>query len=249
MLTSATLAAIDGYWAAELGVPAGLLRQPGVHVAELAGGMADYRGAYLLRRESGVTLALPARLVEWARPQAAQACVPEAVFDLAFLAGLFGPAVDRIIGPAFQGFVDAGTFKPVEGRRTRPLSAEDIPALGRLRAACDVIEWAHSAIEPERPDSMFACFVGGDIAAAGTLLRGRDPVASLGIITHPAYRGRGYGRAVVSAMTAHALDNGLIPRYQTLLANAPSVTIARSLGYVEYGDTLAVRLRQIDSPE
>lgn len=128
MLKPATLAAIDGYWAERLGVPAERLRRPGVHVAALAGGMADYRGAYLLRRESCVQFAVPARLVEWVR-QAVRACAPETVFDPAFLAGLFGPSVERIIGPAYQGFVDAGTFRPVEGRGTRLLTAEDVPAL------------------------------------------------------------------------------------------------------------------------
>jgi GNAT superfamily N-acetyltransferase len=247
MLTPVTLAAIDEYWAAELGLPPGLLREPGVHVVALSGGMRDYRGAYLLRRESSVIVAVAAQRVEWAR-QAVQGCSPATVFDPVFLAGLFGSTVERIIGPAYQGFVDAATFRPVDGRATRSLTGADTPALQRLRAACDAIEWEHSAVKSDHLASVFACFVGGALAAAGILMRGRDRIGSLGIITHPAHRGQGYGRAVVSAMTAYALDTGLIPRYQTLLANAQSVGIARSLGFVAYGATLAVRLHDGEPP-
>jgi hypothetical protein len=36
-------------------------------------------------------------------------------------------------------------------------------------------------------------------------------------------------------------------RYQTLQANAPSVTIARSRGFTQYAATIAVRLRDVAS--
>jgi predicted GNAT family acetyltransferase len=62
-------------------------------------------------------------------------------------------------------------------------------------------------------------------------------------VTHPAFRGNGYGRAVVSAMTRAALDEGAIPHYQTLASNTASRAIARSLGFTEYAQTLAVRLK------
>ncbi len=50
-----------------LGVAAGTLREPGVHVEALAGDLADCRGAYLLRRESGVVFAVAAPQLEWVR--------------------------------------------------------------------------------------------------------------------------------------------------------------------------------------
>jgi len=74
-----------------------------------------------------------------------------------------------------------------------------------------------------------------------------EEAVSIGVVTHPAYRGRGYGRAVVSAATAQALEAGFIVLYQTLLANAPSanapsVDLATGLGYQPYATHLAVRL-------
>ena len=49
---------------------------------------------------------------------------------------------------------------------------------------------------------MFGCFNGEALAAAGMLERWGDRLLQVGIVTHPDHRGRGYGKAVVSAMTA-----------------------------------------------
>jgi RimJ/RimL family protein N-acetyltransferase len=77
-----------------------------------------------------------------------------------------------------------------------------------------------------------------------------EPLAAtllhIGIITHPDVRGQGYGRAVVSAISAYGLAADLVPRYQTLAANTPSVAIARALGFTHYATTLAVRLSRLD---
>jgi RimJ/RimL family protein N-acetyltransferase len=72
------------------------------------------------------------------------------------------------------------------------------------------------------------------------------PLLHIGIITHPAYRRQGHGRAVVSAISAYGLGVGLVPRYQALAANIPSVAIARALGFTHYATTLAVRLSRLD---
>jgi len=51
-------------------------------------------------------------------------------------------------------------------------------------------------------------------------------------------------RPVVSAIAAHGLELGLIPWYQTLQANIPSIAIAMGLGFSQYAKTLAVRFKQ-----
>jgi predicted GNAT family acetyltransferase len=61
-------------------------------------------------------------------------------------------------------------------------------------------------------------------------------------VTHPGDRGRGYGKAVVSAMSAPGLATGGVIRYRTLQANFPAVGIARALGFQRFALTLAVRL-------
>jgi len=93
-----------------------------------------------------------------------------------------------------------GAFPGLRGG-TRLLAGQDLAELERLAAACGATAWGHSGIDPARPP-VFGCFAGEVLAAAGTLDRWGDRLLHLGIVTHPGYRGRGYGKAVVSAMTA-----------------------------------------------
>ena len=63
----------------------------------------------------------------------------------------------------------------------------------------------------------------------------------LGVITHPAGRGKGYGRAVVSAMTAHTVRAGKVPQVQTLQANLAAIALAEALGYEQVYSSIALR--------
>jgi predicted GNAT family acetyltransferase len=67
------------------------------------------------------------------------------------------------------------------------------------------------------------------------------------VLTHPEFRGRGYGTAVVSAVAAAALAKGKLLLYQTLEANRGAVQIALKLGYEQYARHVAVRLKR-ESP-
>lgn len=83
----------------------------------------------------------------------------------------------------------------------------------------------------------------GALLAAASLTRDGARLVAVGVIAHPAARGRGYGRAMVSALTAWALAQGASVHYQTPRANVASVAIARALGYQDLASALAVRLR------
>ena len=61
-----------------------------------------------------------------------------------------------------------------------------------------------------------------------------DRVADLGIETAPAYRERGYAKAVVSAAVHHITRVGGEALYGTSPDNAASVATARSVGFVPY---------------
>ena len=78
--------------------------------------------------------------------------------------------------------------------------------------------------------------------AAGSWRRGESGFLSVGIITHPAHRGKGHAKKVVNALTQRGLTNGATMHYQTLEFNTPSVAIAQSLGYKRLGRTIAIRL-------
>jgi GNAT superfamily N-acetyltransferase len=202
--------------------------------------LAGYRGATVVFRPPACVLAVPA---DWVGPAAAGLGQrpPAEVFDVGVLRQVFGAAVDQVVGPAWLGYADAGDFRPAPTLGTRRLTDQDLPALRRLADACGPTAWEHSGIDPARPP-VYGCFAGAVLAAAGMLERWGDRLLQVGIVTHPGYRGRGFGKAVVSAMTADGLATGGVPQYRTLEANLPSVGIARALGFQRFARTLAVRL-------
>jgi GNAT superfamily N-acetyltransferase len=243
MPTRQTLTHVDAYWAENLGCAPEDLHRPGVTLLGNGGGLATYQGAYLLRWEETCVVTVPVSLLPLVEG-AVRGQTPDEIFDRTFLTTMFGSRLDRIIGPAFQGCADTSDFHAVDVRGTRPLAAEDDEALERLAMACDRDEWVHSGIERALAP-IFGCYTGDELAAAGMLLPWGLRQCNVGIITHPSFRGQGYGRAVVSAVTAYMLAEGYVAQYQTLLDNTSSVAIARALGYRQYATTLAVRLHDV----
>ena len=127
----------------------------------------------------------------------------------------------------------------------RQLTVADDPALRRLEEACSEQEWEQIGIGGAE-QVVFGAFVGDLLVAAGMGEPRAATLLHIGIITHPAYRGQGHGRSVVSAIATYGFGVGLVPRYQALAANSPSVAIACALGFSQYAETLAVRLSRLD---
>lgn len=241
MPTADTLAHLDADWAENFGCSVADLHRPGLTLLRNAGDFAEYRGAYLLRWGEACVFTVPDPFYAETEHAIAGRTIDD-IFDQAFLAAHFGASAERIIGPTFRSCCDGGDFQPVETRGTRLLAREDVPALLRLRDAAGEEAWEHSSIVADRPPN-FGCFVEGELVTAGTLVAASDRLRNVGILTHPAHRRQGYGRAVVSFMTARALAEGGIGHYQTLMANSGSKAIALSLGYVQYATAFAVRLK------
>ena len=108
----------------------------------------------------------------------------------------------------------------------RPVGDEDGAAFERFRNACEPIAWDHSGIDRAN-SALFGCFAGTDLVAMGHYSMWAPYAASIGVLTHPSYRGRAYGKAVVSAAMADAFEHGHLVVYQTVLANQPSVAWQR----------------------
>jgi GNAT superfamily N-acetyltransferase len=238
--TTASLQAVVAFWAAHLGCSAVQLAQPSTSVVRNGPDLASYRGATVLFRLPACVLAVPD---DWYEPVASSVGhrPPSEVFDVILLRQVFGAAVDQVIGPAWLGYADASDFRPAPTMGARLLTDQDLPELRRLATACGPTAWEHSGIDPARPP-VFGCFADDVLAAAGMLAPWGDRLLQVGIVTHPGYRGRGYGKAVVSAMTAHGLAAGGVVQFRTLQANLPSVGIARVLGFQRFAQTLAIRL-------
>ena len=240
MTTTASLEAVVAFWAAHLGCGDAQLAQPRTSVVRNGPDLADYRGATVVSRPPACVLAVPDDWYELVASSVGHR-PPAEVFDVSLLRQVFGAAVDKVIGPAWVGYADASDFRPAPTMGPRLLADQDLPALRLLADACGPTDWEHSGIDPARPP-LFGCYADAALAAAGMLRPWGDRLLHLGIVTHPGYRGRGYGKAVVSAMTAHGLAAGAVVQYRSLQANRASLEIARALGFQPFAHTLAVRL-------
>ena len=231
---------IDEHWAAFFGLSVADFMKPEPKVVPHAH-LQGYQGAWLFRRGSSFVISVPPDLVEEIEGEV-QRQSPGTLTGQDFVA-LLGGRVDKVIGPAYQGYVEEADFRPVASS-ARLLSSEDDNALRELAAVCDAQEWEHSAIQiGQHPN--FGIFAGSCLVAVSNYRMEAVAAAMPGVITHPGYRGQGYGKAVLSAATEHGLSQGFLMLYQTLVLNQPAVAAAASLGYKQYATHLAVRLRAV----
>jgi GNAT superfamily N-acetyltransferase len=234
------VAKYDDFWAAFFGLDAPQLRRPGVNVVSHAH-LDGYRGVWFFVHGSCVVVSTPddlfARLkAQTGQIEAAPLPGPQLIRDL------LGHEPARVIGPVYQGCLPDQAFRPVKDPNVRRLSSANDQNLLTLRSACTSEEWEHSGLSsPSEP--RFGYFDDGQlVAAAGTDHWTIDAV-NPGVLSHPNWRGRGRGTAVVSAVVEHALSAGQLPLYQTLLQYAGSVAIAERLGYRRDATHVAVRLQ------
>ncbi|HSU17933.1 GNAT family N-acetyltransferase [Longimicrobium sp.] len=242
MLYPETLRAVDGWWAGVFGCShtALLPRRPTVVPRPAADA---YHGvqAMTFGEAAPVATISPALFADFRDPvKAALAGGLDASAPL--WAGIFGAAVEAIVGPAAVRCADRATFRPLPvSPAVRLLAEGDEPALARLRAAVTATEWEHGGSEIVHPCA--GAFVDGELAAlAGYEVWGKS-IAHISVVAHPAHRGRGHAAAAVSRIAALALERRLVAQYRTLESNTPSAAIAERLGFVPYARSLAVRLR------
>ena len=239
MTLATTLDRLDAWWAAALGCDVTDFHHGRTLVAPHGTALSDYPGVLALARHGACIISTPpARVAPAVALFAGQP--PHAAFARDILQQAFVPKGSAVIGPAWLGYADCTDIQTADSHDTRPLTRQDAAALRALEAACDPVAWEHSGIDASQ-GLLFGCFHGPVLVGAGTCRPRGEGVLDIGIVTHPAYRGHGYGRAVVSAMTAYGLTHGHVMRYRTLQENVPSLRIARALGYQEYGLTIAVR--------
>ncbi len=225
--------AVTRYWAAETGCAAAELFREPLSVVPHGPLLADYDGIFALFREGAARVSLPRD-----RFEALQARLPDPPFTPDELAGCFTQAGFRVIGPAFIGYARECT--PCPGA-VRVLEEPDLPLAREFQAACSEEEWDHGGSEVGASPASGA-FAGEALAALAGYEIWDGGIAHISVVTHPGYRGRGYGRQAVAHLAARALAAGLVPQYRTLEANTPSMRIAEALGFQCYACSVAVRL-------
>ena len=138
--------------------------------------------------------------------------------------------LDCYLGPQeLKCFVAGGDFT------TRRLYADnDHSYLLSLYEACTEADLDEAEISIEEPDPViYGIFAGGQLVAYASHRYWDEVIADMGVLVHPRYRGRGFGKAVVSALCEWCIGNGVVPMYRVFNDHPHSLRIPQALGFKE----------------
>jgi GNAT superfamily N-acetyltransferase len=126
----------------------------------------------------------------------------------------------------------------------RPVTRRDEGALQQLLAACTDSERMLAQITIDDP-LIAGCFNGDTlVAVASTLDTSRD-IADIGVLTHPAWRGRGLAAGLAVRLRNMITAKGRVAQYTTMASNGGSVRTLQKAGFdvflVEAGFAIAER--------
>ena len=135
---------VDRYWSGFFGLEVEDYLQPGIRVVPHAG-LGEYHGIWVFRREGTGIVSAPLDWIEGLEEKVMGLEV-EALHEEATIEQLGENAVERIVGPAWQGYVEREYFKPQPSEQVRELGAEDQPLLVRLAESGDARGWEDSGL-------------------------------------------------------------------------------------------------------
>lgn len=126
---------------------------------------------------------------------------------------------------------------------TRKLTKEDAEAFADFQAQCSEQERQVGEVGLE-DEMIFGILDGNRIIAVASSFEWYGFV-DIGVLTDPAYRGQGVGKAVVAAITSHYLQNKederiLLYRHET--SNIGSEKIAKAVGWQRFATLDSIRL-------
>lgn len=148
-----------------------------------------------------------------------------------------------MLGPAFLSYTTNEKFNKAESSNCRELTQEDSEELEKLKQESDKEEIENSIGEAEIGDSpVFGKFVDEELVAVSSYRIWDSKIGFPTVFVKEEFRGRGYGKEVVSKSTENILQNDLIPVYRTVEKWSSSVGLAKSLGYEKYASTYLIKL-------
>ena len=244
-MNEASARLVNAYWATMFGCAVADLR-PLRGRAYAHDGFANYHGVHaMMFGEAAPIVSVPDDLLSLAEP-AASTWLPGSIRATAQLTGLLGARVGLVIGPAVLAYADATMLRAAKTqhpvRRLSVDSSDDRRVVAALRDGCTSDEWEMGSSNLGH-DIVFGAFAGAALAAVAGYEVWGDTIAHIAIITDPARRGHGFGKAAVLAAAQHALEHCLVPQYRTLESNTSARGVATSLGFVPLATSFAVRFR------
>jgi len=139
----------------------------------------------------------------------------------------------KIRVPEYAYYLGLDNFQPVKSAHVRQLNASDRESLENLQNACTSKETELGEVEIHHP-AIFGCFVDNQLVAAASLIFDGEIIADVGALTHPNFRGCGFGKTVVTALCQWGLEQHRILQYWTMHSNVNSMKLALSLGFSKY---------------
>lgn len=231
-MSTALLRLVDQYWGHFLGCSSELLRsttEPYLLTTTAQPGL------WALACGGGWVVATPAAVGEECRPQIAACFRPGQLPTQEQLQRLCQPsALSSLYGPAMIFLQPAPAASLSVEPAIRPLTNNDHAHVATFAAATGSLPW--SLAEPDGWLQIFGYFCAEElVATCGVRLWG-DLLAEIYIDTAPAYRCRGYGKAVTAA-ALHWIQTATPYHAESVveLTNQPSLRLMHSLGFVPYG--------------
>jgi RimJ/RimL family protein N-acetyltransferase len=121
------------------------------------------------------------------------------------------------------------TAKRVAG--CRQLSGADCAAFNLFQAAAPEQDLEDAYVELDHW-AVFGSFEDDRLVSAASMYPwGNASIADLGVLTLPEFRGMGYARTVVDAISQFARRQGFEPQYRCQLDNEASVALAKASGF------------------
>lgn len=130
---------------------------------------------------------------------------------------------------------------PPESFNVRKLELGDTEHMAVLHQACTPEDVDEGYVEVSHQIA-FGCFHQGELVAASSGYE-RTGFLDIGVLTHPNFRKKGLGRAVVGTLCAWAIEKHIIPQYRHDVLNSNSRHIAESLNFKPYFKTEAFTFR------
>ena len=228
---------VYGYWAKRFSCDREDFAHPGtsaIKEVELAGSDRIY--IYHINKKSVVRIA-PALAKQVGLPDGYKRdTVSLTVNELQFMVGekcrveLKSTLLDCYLDPVdFRPFTAQGDFK---ARRLHP--ENDISHLHSLYDACTEEDLDAADIYVDDPDPViYGLFEKERLVAYASFRYWDEIIADIGVLIHPNYRGRGLGKAVVSALCEWCIRNEVVPMYRVFSDHQHSLRIAQALGFKE----------------